>query len=120
MQSTSHFTQPYTLNSLGSMDLTCTETRFYNTLDGDSLESYIDTCGHLGTIERTVDYDVTNLDRLHPETRCVGCMSAKSEVVFLPCRHLVCCKSCSELLVNTSCPMCRSRVAVKLSSSKSK
>jgi hypothetical protein len=41
-------------------------------------------------------------------TECKVCMSAQVSVVFLPCKHLVCCKDCSISL--HTCPLCRGKI----------
>jgi len=43
---------------------------------------------------------------------CVVCQEEPRQVVFQPCRHLVCCKSCSTSL--RSCPMCRAEIKHRL------
>ena len=44
---------------------------------------------------------------------CIVCMERKRSVVFLPCKHLVVCEACIEILRkdgNCKCPLCRSQV----------
>jgi CBL proto-oncogene N-terminus, EF hand-like domain/Zinc finger, C3HC4 type (RING finger)/SH2 domain len=40
--------------------------------------------------------------------RCVVCMDAMRDTVFLNCRHMVCCKVCAPRV--STCPMCRQRI----------
>jgi hypothetical protein len=44
---------------------------------------------------------------------CMICLERAAIVVFLPCRHLACCGTCSGLL--DECPKCRGRVGHKFS-----
>ena len=44
--------------------------------------------------------------------RCIVCMEARPEVVFVPCGHLVCCVGCAEQVV--SCPSCRAEIAQRV------
>ncbi|TRZ00597.1 hypothetical protein DNTS_006466 [Danionella cerebrum] len=41
-------------------------------------------------------------------SECVVCMEFESQVVFLPCGHVCCCKSCSDAL--QTCPLCRASI----------
>ena len=43
--------------------------------------------------------------RLKSMKTCTVCLEEEISMVFLPCRHLVCCKHCSESL--EKCPICR-------------
>eukprot|EP00933_Yihiella_yeosuensis_P057931 TRINITY_DN5805_c3_g1_i1.p1 TRINITY_DN5805_c3_g1~~TRINITY_DN5805_c3_g1_i1.p1 ORF type:complete len:366 (+),score=82.22 TRINITY_DN5805_c3_g1_i1:122-1219(+) len=49
--------------------------------------------------------------------RCIICMDAQREVMFQPCKHVVCCSTCSEgppgRPVN-QCPVCRQRISQKI------
>ena len=51
---------------------------------------------------RLVDREEVNQE---PEKFCVVCLEKRPRVVFLPCKHLVCCPLCSIKLGN--CPICR-------------
>jgi len=48
---------------------------------------------------------------LEDRITCVVCQDEEKSVVFVPCKHMLCCKSCSENLLNqrTGGPLCRSR-----------
>ncbi|XP_011313916.1 E3 ubiquitin-protein ligase LRSAM1 isoform X1 [Fopius arisanus] len=46
-------------------------------------------------------------------TECVVCMDSQCEVIFLPCGHLCCCATCSNM-VTTECPMCRGSIQRKI------
>jgi hypothetical protein len=39
------------------------------------------------------------------ENKCCICTDKKRDVLFLPCRHMSCCKDCSEKF--TKCPLCK-------------
>ena len=60
--------------------------------------------------------------------RCVICMDAAVQVVFMPCRHMACCNGCSDRLFSNAqartvhwrrasmqCPVCRSNVTRRIS-----
>ena len=41
---------------------------------------------------------------------CMICQSKPKEILYLPCRHLCCCKECSNVgNLRVQCPLCRSR-----------
>jgi hypothetical protein len=47
------------------------------------------------------------------DVSCVACMNAPRTTVFLPCKHLACCESCTGILKGGDvfkCPICRQRV----------
>lgn len=47
----------------------------------------------------------------HDAYTCVVCMDRERSVVFLPCKHFVCCTACTATLnVPAACPMCRQSV----------
>lgn len=46
------------------------------------------------------------------ESECVVCMASQCQVVFVPCGHLCCCKTCSQQL--TLCPLCRREIMSKI------
>jgi len=46
------------------------------------------------------------------QTRCVVCFVNKRKVLFLSCKHDICCISCSNKLVN--CPLCRMEISEKI------
>ena len=43
--------------------------------------------------------------QLQAEHTCKICLDLESDVVFLPCVHIRCCKSCGRVL--RRCPLCR-------------
>ena len=50
------------------------------------------------------------------ETLCIICLDAKKSVLFLPCCHMCCCKSCGSnpsWRKNPSCPLCRAPIRGK-------
>lgn len=47
-------------------------------------------------------------EKLKQATTCKVCLDADVDTVFLPCRHLVCCRACADNIVD--CPVCRERV----------
>jgi hypothetical protein len=46
------------------------------------------------------------------EGECVVCLSARSRVLMLPCRHMCCCSQCWLTLQakSSACPLCRQEV----------
>ena len=49
------------------------------------------------------------------DRQCVVCMDAVPNVVFKPCRHMICCSKCSDSIQknNNMCPACRSVIKKK-------
>lgn len=45
-------------------------------------------------------------------SECVVCMETESQVIFLPCGHVCCCKVCNEAIQN--CPLCRSNISQRV------
>ena len=45
-------------------------------------------------------------------SECVVCLESTKQVLFLPCRHVACCLSCSKALVD--CPACRAKIFEKI------
>ncbi|XP_020297512.1 putative inhibitor of apoptosis [Pseudomyrmex gracilis] len=43
---------------------------------------------------------------LHEEGKCCICLSEKSNILLIPCRHLCCCKTCIQELTQKRCPIC--------------
>eukprot|EP01001_Neometanema_parovale_P005828 NODE_2230_length_1473_cov_82.120741_g2118_i0.p1 GENE.NODE_2230_length_1473_cov_82.120741_g2118_i0~~NODE_2230_length_1473_cov_82.120741_g2118_i0.p1 ORF type:complete len:399 (-),score=33.05 NODE_2230_length_1473_cov_82.120741_g2118_i0:158-1354(-) len=56
------------------------------------------------SLARTGSSCSSNADR-----ECIVCLDALRDVVFLPCRHSVCCQTCARSL--TKCPLCRQDIA---------
>ena len=59
-----------------------------------------------------VTYDVEELRRqnetLKSNITCKVCMDHNVGMLFLPCRHLICCEPCSDSI--KLCPLCRQRI----------
>lgn len=55
------------------------------------------------TSEQEIDFD----------TCCKVCMAKKSSVIFLPCKHVAVCGSCS-FAIGNKCPICRSPIDDKI------
>uniref|UniRef100_A0A3B3R014 Leucine rich repeat and sterile alpha motif containing 1 n=1 Tax=Paramormyrops kingsleyae TaxID=1676925 RepID=A0A3B3R014_9TELE len=51
-------------------------------------------------------------DEAPGSSECVVCMEIQSQVVFLPCGHVCCCQTCSDVL--QSCPLCRSHISQRV------
>ena len=47
-------------------------------------------------------------EELQAKITCKICLDAKIESLFLPCRHLVCCDNCANMV--RECPFCRARI----------
>jgi Zinc finger, C3HC4 type (RING finger) len=45
---------------------------------------------------------------------CAICLTSKKDVVFLPCRHLACCFTCSSNPLVTQCVLCRVPISQKV------
>lgn len=52
------------------------------------------------------------LEKLEEKNLCKICVDGEVDVLFLPCKHLVVCKNCSEKL--DECPICRSYIDEKV------
>eukprot|EP00033_Pygsuia_biforma_P003854 GCRY01004222.1.p1 GENE.GCRY01004222.1~~GCRY01004222.1.p1 ORF type:complete len:201 (-),score=1.71 GCRY01004222.1:27-629(-) len=52
------------------------------------------------------------LKALRSQLECKICMDAKTNVIFIPCKHYVCCSECSRRL--TRCPICRTKIRQKI------
>jgi hypothetical protein len=48
------------------------------------------------------------------KTSCVICMDEERTVVFTPCFHFACCKSCADTLINQNCPICVRKIESSL------
>lgn len=46
-------------------------------------------------------------------TLCVVCFEKNKRILFLPCRHICVCNSCSKR-VGTKCPVCRKKIQLKI------
>ena len=47
-------------------------------------------------------------DRLKSQMMCRKCQKVKIQTLFLPCRHLVACEECAELVTN--CFVCNVKI----------
>jgi len=52
------------------------------------------------------------ISEVFTESSCVICLDSSCHVIFLPCGHLCCCAGCGGTI--DQCPLCRTRVARKL------
>ncbi|KAH3756525.1 hypothetical protein Pelo_11636 [Pelomyxa schiedti] len=43
---------------------------------------------------------------------CVVCTANSRDTLFMPCRHLICCSTCAEIV--DACPFCRQPIATKI------
>lgn len=43
---------------------------------------------------------------------CIICMEFNKDIIFYPCKHYYCCKSCSKSI--NLCPICRSIIIFKI------
>jgi tRNA(Ile2) C34 agmatinyltransferase TiaS len=64
---------------------------------------------------RTVEGKLAELDE---KDKCVVCLAAQPNVLFLRCRHLACCSRCADSLqakgaVGAKCPQCRKQLRAK-------
>lgn len=48
------------------------------------------------------------------ELRCIVCYDFRFDTIFLPCKHIICCRKCARTLYNpekpTLCPQCRRKI----------
>ena len=44
--------------------------------------------------------------------KCATCLTLDKSILFLPCKHIFCCETCSEKLEN--CPICRTEISEKI------
>lgn len=70
------------------------------------------------TQPKRVDPEETKSLKCNPPQKensmyCVVCLEQWKSVLFLKCRHLVCCEKCS-LQINDLCPLCRTPISEKL------
>ena len=50
---------------------------------------------------------------LKKKTQCVVCRENDRSILFLPCKHCICCEHCSNNLFNNKCPTCRTEIVDK-------
>ena len=50
---------------------------------------------------------------LKNRSQCVICKSNDRIILFLPCKHCVCCRECSNSLYTNKCPTCRGEISEK-------
>ena len=48
------------------------------------------------------------VEKYRSRMQCKVCLDAYVGTLFLPCRHLLCCKECAENV--QKCPLCRERI----------
>ncbi|QUJ09289.1 IAP-3 protein [Gynaephora ruoergensis nucleopolyhedrovirus] len=60
-------------------------------------------------LENVVD---NAIDEKIGELRCAVCLDAERQIMFEPCRHVVCCDACSRLIIE--CVVCRALVFNKI------
>ncbi|TNJ27360.1 Ankyrin repeat protein 2 [Giardia muris] len=65
--------------------------------------------GEPNSFDSLSEYLSSSLETEQQEGMCVVCFSSHSNIVLLPCRHLVICSRCVELVANR-CPYCRRAV----------
>ena len=53
-------------------------------------------------------------EQLEDTVNCTICMAAPRTVLFLPCKHFICCAACAAELRSQDCPHCRQRIAQKV------
>ena len=46
-------------------------------------------------------------ERLRMEKMCKVCYETDADMLLLPCSHLCSCKSCTDQVENSNCPVCR-------------
>ena len=80
------------------------------------LQAMGNTIGSFKTTEVLIESDSEQSEEEHQinedtESKCAVCLLARTTTcVFIPCRHAVCCISCSERIeeLGQTCPICRS------------
>ena len=53
-------------------------------------------------------------EQLEDTVNCTICMAAPRTVLFLPCKHFLCCAACAAGLPRQQCPNCRQEIAQKI------
>ncbi|KYN11229.1 Putative inhibitor of apoptosis [Trachymyrmex cornetzi] len=61
--------------------------------------------------EETIFFPVNNVNPIisestYQELTCIICFTEKSNITFIPCGHLYCCKSCVQQLMHKRCRTC--------------
>jgi hypothetical protein len=56
--------------------------------------------------------DIEN-NSLNKQIQCVVCRGKERSILFLPCKHCICCQDCSNNLYNNKCPTCRTEITEK-------
>ena len=52
-------------------------------------------------------------NQLIKQTQCVICREKERSILFLPCKHCICCEECSNTLYTDKCPTCRTDITEK-------
>ena len=50
---------------------------------------------------------------LKKQVHCVVCRENDRSILFLPCKHCICCLECSNNLYTNKCPTCRTDITDK-------
>jgi len=70
---------------------------YWNNIEEDKQETPFLPLSSLKTVNTSNSYE---------EGICIVCLIEKSQIVFIPCRHLCCCKNCAQKLLQEKCPAC--------------
>jgi len=85
----------------------------HNWVDGDTAlgehRRLFPNCRYLKQLDNKFQPPTTNTTSTN---QCVVCMNQDIDCLFLPCRHVVCCKQCGQLL--QSCAVCRKPIGAVL------
>ncbi len=68
----------------------------------------------LNSLTESIDLILKHGLNAYEDSDCCICMSSKSDILLLPCKHKVMCKGCFSKLSNKKCPMCKNNYNTKL------
>ena len=63
-------------------------------------------------IDRQTEQLRQEIQELNRQKACKVCLDNPIEIILIPCRHVIACKSCAERV--SSCPICRSEIGTRL------
>jgi len=68
----------------------------------------------IGKAERLIAKKTEKVTRLEEERSCAICMDLPVSILFIPCKHLVCCPACSKRYTSPTCLICRSPIRYRI------
>ena len=95
--------QPTSNNSNNSKESESSQISAKNKYEKSKNKGLIKDPSGLGFSELSAE-----CDDLQAKVTCKICLDSKIQVLFLPCRHLVCCENCANEV--RECPLCRASI----------